>query len=122
MFLISIILDAPHGAKFMSAYVKDFFLVNSMKKSKLIKIDIRNFHLQYYFKISTHHSTSLTYEYIYTKIYKGMYKLHQRAIITVHQPHQWIANNDSSTLFHDCIHCWISATDSLCQRLEFEEV
>ena len=84
----SIISDAKHGAKFMSADLKDFFLASPMLKPEYMKMALKHIPddiIQQYnlLKIAVN-------GYVYIKIVKGMYGLKQAAILAYQQLVQYL--------------------------------
>ena len=80
LLLNSTISDAPSGARFMSADLKDFFLNTPMQRAEYMKIQYKYFPLA--IRLAYNLNQLVTAQgWVYIKIVKGMYGLKQAARI-----------------------------------------
>ena len=70
----SVISDAPQGAKFMPADIKDYFLATPMARSEYMKVRLKYFPAGIIVQYNLHNLVAPD-AYIYIKIKKGMYGL-----------------------------------------------
>ena len=76
----STISDAPRGARFMSADLKDFFLATPMEGDEYMKVHIKYFPEDIRQRYKLHEKVTAS-GHIYIRIKKGMYGLKQAAIL-----------------------------------------
>ena len=80
VLLNSIIYDARHGAWFMSAGIKDYYLATPMAREYFMKVHIRHILEEIIHKYDLRNKVA-SYGYVYIQIKKGMYDLKQAAIL-----------------------------------------
>ena len=80
VLLNSTISDAKHSAQFMSADIKDYFLVTPMARAEFTKFPSRHIAVYIMRKYDLHNKVT-SYNYIYIRIKKSMYILKQAAIL-----------------------------------------
>ena len=108
ILLNSTISDASKGARFLSADLKDFFLVSPMKTPEYMKVHISKFSpdIIAQYKLEQLQDSN---GYIYIKIKKGMYGLKQAAILAYLQLVKFLKKYDYYPETH-CIGLWSHCT------------
>ena len=80
LLVSSTISDAPKGARFMTADLKDYFLATAMECNEYLRVKMKYFPPDI---IQRYHPLSLVGSdcYVYIKIQKGVYRLKQAALL-----------------------------------------